>query len=68
MLVKKEFVDILVKIIPDNKCKTRVKGQLYNRTYSFVYNIKTTKPGKFPDSEIFYVNNFQVGTSIAIKM
>lgn len=56
--VKKAFVDTLVKIMPDDKCKTRVKDLLYNRTYLFTYDMKTTKPGKFPDPDIFYVDNF----------
>ncbi len=58
MLVKKEFVDAPVKIIPDNKYKIKVKNLLCNGTYSFTYDVKTTKPSKFSDSRIFHVDNF----------
>lgn len=56
--VIKKFVDTLVKIMSDDKCKTRIEGLLCNRTYTFKYDVKTTKPGKFPDLEIFHVDNF----------
>ncbi len=58
MSVEKKFVDALVKIIPDKECKTKVKGLLCNGTYPFMYDVKTTKPGKFPDLGVFHVNNF----------
>ncbi len=54
--------------MPNKKCKTRVKDLLCNGTYPFMYDVKTTKPGKFPDPEIFYVDNFQIGTSVAIEV
>lgn len=44
--------------MPDDKYKTRVKSLLYDATYSFTYNVKTIKLGKFPDPEIFYIDNF----------
>ncbi len=49
MSVKKEFVDALVKIIPDDECTTRVKGLLCDGIYPFIYDVKTTKPGEFLD-------------------
>ncbi len=59
IFVKKELVDTPVKIMPDNKCKTRINCLFCNRTYSFMYDVKTTmKPGKFPDPKIFHVDNF----------
>lgn len=58
ILVKKEFVDTLVKIILDNNCKTKFKSLLCDGTYFFTYDVKITKLGKFPDLEIFYVDNF----------
>lgn len=69
MSVKKEFVDALVKIMPDDECKTRVEGLLYDGTYPFTYDVKITlKSGEFPDPGIFHVDNFQVGTSIAVEV
>ena len=68
MSVKKDFVDSLVKIIPDDKCKVNVNSLLCNRTYSFTYDMKTTKPEQFSDPEIFHVDNFQVCTSIAVEV
>lgn len=58
ILVKKKFVNALVKIMLNNNCKTKVKSLLCNRTYPFTYDVKTTKPGKFPDLKMFYVDNF----------
>ncbi len=68
MSVKKEFVDALVKIMPDDECKTRVEGLLCNGIYTFTYDVKTTKPSEFPDPEVFHVDNFQVGTSVAVEV
>ncbi len=68
MSVKKKFVDALVKIMLDNKYKTRVDGQLCNGIYLFTYDMKRTKPGEFSDSGIFYVNNFQDDTSIVVEV
>ena len=67
MLVKKEIVNALVKIILDNKCKTKVEGLFCNKAYFFTYDVKITKPGKFPDPGIFYIDNFQIGTSVAVE-
>ncbi len=68
MSVKKEFVNALVKIMPDDECKTRVKGLLCDGTYPFTYDMKTTKPGVFPDPGVFHIDNFQVGTSVAVEV
>lgn len=68
MLVKKKFVDVLIKIILDNEYKTRIKSLLCNRTYSFICNIKTTKPSKFSDPEIFYIDKFKSSTSVVMEI
>lgn len=49
ILIKINFVDFLVRIIPDNECTTNIDFFLYNEIYSFTYNMKTTKLGQFPD-------------------
>ncbi len=68
MLVKKEFVDALVKIMPVDECKTWVEGLLCDGTYPFMYDVKTTKPDEFPDPGVFHVDNFHVGTSVAVEV
>ncbi len=68
MLHKKNFVDSMMKIIPDNMCKANVDSLLYYGIYPFIYDVKTTELGQFPDPEIFYVNNFQVYTSVTIEL
>ncbi len=68
MSVKKEFVDAPVKIMPDDECKIRVEGLLCDETYPFTYDVKTTKPGEFSDPGVFHVDNFQVGTSVALEV
>ena len=58
MSVKKDFVDFLVKIMPDDKCKASVNSLLCDRTYPFIYDVKTTELGQFPDPEMFHIDNF----------
>ncbi len=64
MLIKKDFVDSLIRIIPDNECKANVDSLLYDGTYPFTYDVKTTELGQFPDPGMFHVDNFQVCTSV----
>ncbi len=45
MSIKKDFVDSLVRIMPDNECKANVDSLLCDDTYPFTYNVKTTEPG-----------------------
>ncbi len=66
--IKKDFVDSLVRIIPDDECKANVDSLLCDGTYPFMYDMKITKSGKFPDPGMFYVNNFQVCTSVAMEV
>ncbi len=68
MSIKKDFVDSLVRIIPDDECKANVDSLLCDGTYPFTYDVKTTKPGQFPDPGIFHVNNFQICTSVAVEV
>ncbi len=68
MLVKNDFVNSMVRIIPDDKSKANIDFLLCDGTYPFTYNIKTTEPEQFPDSEIFHVNNFQVCISVAVEV
>lgn len=58
----------MMRIILNNKCKANINSLFYNRTYSFMYDVKTTKLGQFLDPKIFYVNNFQISTSVAIEV
>ena len=58
MLVKKNFVNSIVRTMLDDKCKIIIDSLLCNATYSFKYNVKTTEPEEFPDQRIFYVDNF----------
>ncbi len=68
MLIKKDFVDALVRIISDDECKANVDSLLCNGTYPFTYDVKTTEPGQFPDLKMFHVNNFQVCNNVAIEI
>ncbi len=58
MSIKKEFIDSLVRIIPDDEYKANVDSLLCDGTYLFTYDVKTTEPEQFPDPGIFHVNNF----------
>ena len=68
MLIKKDFIDFLVRLMPDNECKVNVYSLLYNKTNLIIHNMKTTEPKQFPDPEIFYIDNFQVCTSVAVEV
>ncbi len=68
MLIKKAFVDSLVRIMLNDECKANVDSLLCNGTYLFTYDVKTTKPGQFPDPGIFHIDNFQVCTNVAIEL
>ncbi len=68
MSIKKDFVDSLIRIMPEDECKANVDSLLCNGTYPFTYDVKTTEPGQFPTPGIFYVDNFQVCTSVAVEM
>ncbi len=68
MSIKKDFVDSLVRIMPDNECKVNVDSIICDYTYSFTYDVKITEPGQFPDPDMFHVDNFQVCTSVAMEV
>ncbi len=68
MSIKKNFVDSLVRNMPDNECKANVDFLLCDSTYPFTYDVKTTELGQFLDPKMFHVNNFQVCTSIAVEV
>lgn len=68
MLVKWNFVDFMVRIMPDDKCKANVHAPLCNKTYLFTYDIKTIQPGQFSDLGIFHVDNFQICINVAIEV
>ncbi len=66
--IKKDFVDSLVRIMLDNKCKANVDSLFCDGTYPFTYDVKTIEPRQFPDPEMFHVDNFQVCISVAVEM
>lgn len=58
----------MMRIMTDNECKAYVNSLLCNRTYSFMYDIKTTELRQFLDPKMTYINNFQICTNIAIEI
>ncbi len=52
----------------DNECKANIDSLLCNKTSSFTYDVKITELGQLPDLEIFYIDNFQVYTSVAMEV
>lgn len=54
--IKKDLVDFLVEIMPNNKCSYRVKRLLNNKIYSLIYDKKTTKLSKFLNPNILYID------------
>ncbi len=45
ILIKKNFVDFMMKIMPDHECKANVDSLLCDKIYPFIYDEKTTEPG-----------------------
>ncbi len=68
MSIKKDFVNSLVKIMSNDECKANVDSLFYDDTYPFMYDVKTTEPGQFPDPGMFHVDNFQVCTSVFLDV
>ncbi len=68
MSIKKNFVDSLVRIMPEDECKANVDSLLCDGTYLFTYDMKTTEPRQFPDPGMFHVNNFQVCISVTVEV
>ena len=68
MSIKKDFINSLVRIMPDDECKIKVDSLLCNSTYPFMYDVKTTEPGQFSDLGMFHIDNFQVSTSVAVEV
>lgn len=68
MSIKKDFINSLVRIILYNEYKANIDSSVCNGTYFFLYDVKTTKLGQFPDLRIFYVNNFQFCTSVTAEV
>lgn len=54
--------------MPNNKYKVNVKYLVYNKRYFFMYNIQVTELDQLINLRIFYIHNFEVTTSIAIKL
>ena len=68
ILIKKDFIDFLMRIILDNKCKSNINFLLCDKTYLFMHDVKIIEPKQFPDLEIFHIDNFQICTSIAVEV
>lgn len=51
--IKKDFIDFMVKIMLDNEYRVNVESLLCDETYLFIYDVKTTELGQFPDFESF---------------
>ncbi len=68
MLIKKDFINSLVRILLDDEYKANVDSLFYDMTYLFTYNVKTTELEEFLDPQIIYIDNYQVCTSVAIEM
>lgn len=68
MLANKAFINSIIRIMPEDESKVKVVFLLNNGIFSFTYNIKTTIPGQFPNPRLFYNDNFQADTSMAVEI
>lgn len=58
----------MIRIMPEDKYKAKITYFFNNKTYPFTYNMRETAPGQFLNLGIFSIKNFQVETSIAVKI
>lgn len=65
--MKNAFIDFIIKIKLDNKYKNNLYFLLFDRTQAFTYNIKTRKLRQFLNPKKFYVDNFEVYTSVPVE-
>lgn len=58
ILANKVFINIIVKIMLKRRSKAKIVLFVNNDIFLFMYDIKTMVLGHFPNSKLFYVNNF----------
>lgn len=68
MLANKIFIYLIIKIMPKDKFKAKIVFFLNNITFLFKYNMRITILDQFLNLKLFYINNFQVNTSIIVEV
>lgn len=68
MSINKTFTDSIIKIMTKDESKVKMVFFLNDGTFPFMYDVNTTIPSQFPDPGLFYVNNFQTNTSVAVEI
>ena len=54
--------------MPDDNSKAKVVHVYKDNIFPFIYNVKNTIPGKFPDPGLCDVSNFWPETKVAIEL
>lgn len=63
------FVYSRINLMRENNSKTKTKAlsAYKNRTFFFLYDVRTTDSGKFPDPGLCDVSNFRPETKVAVE-
>ena len=65
---KPDFVESMINIMQDDSNKAAVMTILEDKTFLFVYDVRNTAPGKFPDPSQFDVSGFRQDNNVAVEM
>ncbi len=68
VLAKPDFVQSRINLMPDNNSKAKALNMYEDNIFPFMYDVKNTTPGKFPDFGLCDVKNFWPETKVAVEL
>ena len=63
-----DFVQSRIDLMPDNDSKAKTVHMYENNIFPFIYDVKNTTPGEFPDPGLCDVSNFRPETKVAVEL
>lgn len=66
ILVKKKFIDLVIKMISENKYKAQIAYFFNDGKYQFTYNVRKTTLELFLNLGVYNNKIFQARTSITV--
>ena len=68
VLAKPNFVKTRIDLIPNNERKAKTLCIYKDSIFSFIYDVKTTTPGEYPDPSICNVSKFWLKIKVAVEL
>lgn len=65
---KPEFVYSRIDLMPDDDSKAKVLSVYVKNIFPFIYDVRTTDPGEFPDPGLSDVANIRPETKVAVEL